>query len=197
MIPQISIDIKPAKDYLNRLTKRELPRVIGRSLDRTAASGKTFLSRNLRERLALKKSVVDKSITKRRSSEIQNITALNLGRAWFEIRASGKPIPLRDYNARATAKRGVTYQVSRKAGRRSYRAKGNLAFVVERFGGHVFVRVGANPLGPRGAPIMKVFGPSLPQTFRTKRERDALIAHCKQVWATEVINNARFALSRR
>jgi hypothetical protein len=197
MIPTVSVDIKPAKDYLNRLTKRELPRVIGRSLDRTAASGKTFLSRSLRERLALKKAVVDKGISKRRSSEIQNITALNLGRAWFEIRASGKPIPLKDYGARATARRGVTYQVSRKAGRRTYRAKGNLAFIVERFGSHVFVRTGPNPPGPRGAPIRKVFGPSLPQTFRTKRERNALIAHCEQVWATEIIRNARFALSRR
>lgn len=196
MIPTIKVDIKPAKDYLSQLSKRELPRVIGRSLDRTAASGKTFLSRSLRERLALKKAVVDKAITKRRSGEIQTITALNLDRAWFEIRASGDPIPLRDYNARAT-KKGVTYQVGRRAGRRTYRAKGNLAFVVERFGGHVFVRVGPNPPGPKGAPIRKVYGPSLPQAFRTKRERDALIAHCKQVWAAEVIRNARFALSRR
>ena len=196
MTPTLSLDIKPARDYLNQLSKRELPRVIGRSLDRTAASGKTFLSRSLRERLALKKAVVDRAISKRRSGEIQNITALDLGRAWFEIRTSGDPIPLRDYGARAT-KRGVTYQVSRKAGRRSYRAKGNLAFIVNRFGGHVFVRTGPNPPGPRGAPITKVFGPSLPQAFRTKRERNALIAHCEQVWATEVIRNARFALARR
>lgn len=197
MIPTVSVDIKPAKDYLNLLTKRELPRVIGRSLDRTAASGKTFLSRSLRERLALKKAIVDKAISKRRSGEIQNITALNLGRAWFEIIASGDPIPLRDYGARATAKRGVTYQVSRTTGRKSYRAKGNLAFVVARFGNHVFVRTGADPPGKKKAPITKVFGPSLPQAFRTKRERNALIAHCEQVWATEVIRNARFALSRR
>lgn len=197
MIPNITVDIRPAKDYLAVLSKRELPKVIGRSLDRTAASGRTFLSRRLRERLALKKAVVDKAISKRRSGEIQNITALNLGRAWFEIRASGDPIPLRDYNARATTRRGVTYQVSRTGGRKTYRAKGNLAFVVQKFGGHVFVRTGPNPPGPRGAPIVKVFGPSLPQAFRTQRERNALIAHCEQVWATEVIRNARFALARR
>jgi hypothetical protein len=197
VIPTVSVDIKPAKAYLASLTKRELPRVIGRSLDRTASSGKTFLSRRLRERFALKKAVVDKAISKRRSGEIQTITALNLGRAWFEIITSGKPFPLRDFNARATAKRGVTYQVSRKAGRRTYRAKGNLAFIVPRFGGHVFVRTGPNPPGPRGAPIRKVYGPSLPQAFGTKRERNALIAHCEQVWGTEVIRNARFALARR
>lgn len=197
MIPTVSVDIKPAKDYLAQLTKRELPKVIGRSLDRTAASGKSFLSRSLRERLALKKAIVDKAISKRRSGEIQTITALDLGRAWFEIRASGDPIPLRDYNARATAKRGVTYQVGRRAGRKSYRAKGNLAFIVERFGGHVFVRTGADPPGKQKAPITKVFGPSLPQAFRTKREQNALIAHCERVWAEEVIRNARFALARR
>jgi hypothetical protein len=197
MTPTVSVDIKPAKDYLAQLTKRELPRVIGRSLDRTAASGKSFLSRSLRERLALKKAIVDKAISKRRSGEIQTITALDLGRAWFEIRASGDPIPLRDYGARATANRGVTYQVSRRGGRKSYRAKGNLAFVVARFGGHVFVRTGADPPGKAKAPITKVFGPSLPQAFRTKREQNALIAHCERVWAEEVIRNARFALARR
>lgn len=197
MIPQISADVKPARDYLNRLTKRELPAVIGRSLTRTASSGKSFLSRRLRERLALKKAVVDKAISTRRSTEIQNITVLNLGGAWFEIRASGDPIPLRDYGARATKRRGVTYQVSRGAGRRTYRAKGNLAFIVQRFGGHVFARVGPDPKGPLKAPIRKIFGPSLPQAFRTQRERNALIAHCEQFWATEVIRNARFALSRR
>lgn len=204
MIPQVSLDVKPARDYLDRLTKRQLPRVIGRSLTRTAASGKTFLSRRLRERLALKKAVVDKAITTRQSTEIQNITALGTTsgtravsfRAWFEIRASGDPIPLRDYSARAT-RRGVTYQVSRSGGRRTYRAKGNLAFLIQRFGGHVFARVGPDPKGPLKAPIRKIFGPSLPQAFRTKRERNALIAHCEQFWGTEVIRNARFALSRR
>ena len=197
MIPTIRVDTRQAHDYLKDLSRRQLPRVIGRSLDRTAASAKTFLSRRLRERLALKKAVVDRAISKRRSSEISSITALNLDRAWFEIRASGDPIPLRDYNARQTSRKGVTYQVSRSAGRRTYRAKGNLAFVVERFGGHVFVRVGADPPGPPKAPIRKVFGPSLPQAFRTKREREALIEHCRRVWITEVTTNARFALSRR
>lgn len=202
MTPTITADVKPARDYLNQLSKRQLPRVIGRSMSRTASSGKSFLSKRLRERLALKKAVVDRAISTRQNVEIQSIkdlnssTSTNSFRAWFEIRTSGDPIALRDFNARAT-RRGVTYQVSRGAGRRTYRAKGNLAFLIERFGGHVFARVGPDPRGPLKAPIRKIYGPSLPQVFRTKRERNALIAHCEEFWATEVIRNARFALSRR
>jgi len=188
-------DMSAAKAYLNRLQTRDLPKVIGRSLTRTAASGKTFLSRKLRERVSLKKAVIDKAIRTRRSSEIQNLIALELGRAWFEVTMTGKPIALKDFGARSV-RRGVSYQVSKVRGRRLYTSKGQPAFIVPRLGGHVFVRKGPDPKGPQKVGIRKVYGPSLSQYFHSKRVQRELIAYCADFWAREIERNARFALSR-
>ena len=190
-------DISAAQAYLNRLEKRDLPRVIGRSLTRTGSSARTFSSRALRARINLKKSVIDAAIRIKRSNEIQNLTALGLGRAYFEIRWSGKPFPIRDFGARKTSRKGVTFQVSRKQPRKTYRRHGRLGFMVEKLGNHVFVRVTDDPPGPMKAKIKKAFGPSIPQFAITRQERDALIAHVQEFWAKEVVRNARFALQRR
>jgi hypothetical protein len=193
---QLQADVSQARDYLKRLEKRDMPRVIGRSLDRTGKSGRTFLSRRLRERVALSKTTVDRAISIRRSGEVSSLAALNAGRAWFELRVSGDPIPLRDFKARST-RRGVTYQVSHRVGRKQYLSREQPAFVVARFGGHVFVRKSPEPPGPAKAGIRKVYGPSLPQFFRTRRQREALIQHCTTFWASEVTRNARYVLQRR
>jgi hypothetical protein len=189
-------DVSNAKEYLRRLERVDIPRVIGRSLTRTGASAKTFSSRALRARINLKKSVIDAGIQIRRSNEIQNLTALGLGRAYFEIRWSGKPFPLRDFGARSTG-RGVTFQVSRTQKRKVYSRQGRLGFIVQKLGGHVFVRVTDDPPGPVKAKIKKAFGPSIPQFAITQREQRALIAHVRDFWEREVIRNARFALQRR
>jgi hypothetical protein len=192
----VTPDISGAKAYLGRLERQDLPRVIGRSLTRSAAAAKTFSSRALRARVNLKKSVIDAGIKTKRSSEIQNLSALGLGRAYFEIRWSGKPFPIRDFAARATG-RGVTFQVSRTQKRKVFRRQGRLGFIIEKLGGHVFVRVTDDPPGPMKAKIKKVFGPSIPQFAITQREQQALIAHVRDFWEREVIRNARFALQRR
>lgn len=196
MIPRLSADTAGAKRYLEQLSRRELPKVIGRSLMRSAASGKTFLSKTLRQRINLKKRDIDQSISTRRSNEIGSIEVLRAGRAWFEVRVSGNPIPLRGFAAKST-RRGATYKVSKIGKRRVYVRKGQPGFIVQSLGGHVFVRKGPEPPGPETVPIQKVFGPSLPQYFSTRRVQDAEIAHVRQFWAREVIRNARFALQRR
>ena len=193
---QIKPDMRQAQAYLNRLEKRDLPRVVGRSLDRTGKSVRSLFSKRLRQRLNLKKSVVDAALRSRRSGEIQNLTALKLGRAWVQLEVSGKPIPLRDFAARQT-KSGVTFKIARAGGRRKYLALGQPAFIVASIGGHVFVRKGPEPPGPPTIGIRKVYGPSLPQFLSSKREQRELIAHAAKFWAQEIERNARFALSRR
>lgn len=192
----VTPDISGAKAYLARLERQDLPKVIGRTLTRAAAVAKTFSSRSLRSRINLKKSIIDAAIKTRRSSEIQNLTALGLGRAYFEIRWSGKPFPIRDFAARATG-RGVTFQVSRAQRRKVYRRQGRLGFIVEKLGGHVFVRVTDDPPGPMKSKLKKAFGPSIPQFAITQREQKALIAHVRDFWERELIRNARYALQRR
>jgi hypothetical protein len=192
----IKPDISGAKAYLDRLEKRDLPRVIGRTLNRAAATAKSFSSRSLRARINLKKSVVDSAIRTKRSNEIQNLTALGLGRAYFEIQWSGKPFPIRDFAARK-GRSGVTYQVSRAQKRKVFKRKGRLGFIVEKLGGHVFVRVTDDPPGPMKAKIKKAYGPSIPQFAITQREQQALIAHVRDFWEREIIRNARFVLQQR
>lgn len=189
-------DISEARRYLNRLENVEIRKVVGRALTRSAAAAKTFSSRKLRERLNLSKAVIDRGITTRRSSEVRGIASLSLNTAWFEIRWGGKPFPLRDYAARPTG-RGVTFKVAKSGGRKLYRRRGRAAFIIEKLGGHVFVRVTDDPPGPARAKIEKVYGPSIPQFAITRREREQLIAHVKQFFVTEVIRNAKFALSKR
>jgi hypothetical protein len=186
-------DVSNAKAYLTRLQRDELPKVIGRSLTRAASAARTFSSRTLRERINLPKRVIDQGIKTRRSNEIQTLSALGLGRAFFEIRWTGTPFPLRDYAARQTVRKGVTFKVSRAGGRKTYQRQGRKAFIVAKLGGHVFVRVTDGP----HARIKKVFGPSVPQFAITKREQQALIAHVTDFYNREVIRNAKFALSKR
>ena len=192
----VSPDTRNARAYLQQLQQREIPRVIGRSLDRTRKSVASFASKDLRQRIALKKADIDRSIKTRRSGEIQSLAALNLGRAWFELRFSGKPIPLRDYNARQV-RQGVSYRVSKQQGRKRYTRNGQPAFFVRKFGGNVFTRIGPDPVGPDSVKIRKVYGPSLPQIASVKRMQRRLIVHAVGTWRRELISNVRFAVSRR
>lgn len=189
-------DVTAARTYLRQLEQVELRRAVGRALTRSASAAKSFSSRKLRDRINLPKAVIDEAIRTRRSNEVRGIKSIDLSTAWFEIRWSGHPFPLRDYAARKT-NRGVTYKVARRGRRQLYMRQGRPAFIVEKLGGHVFVRVGEDPPGPRKAKIVKVFGPSIPQFAMTKREREQLVDHVTQFFVTEVIRNAKFALSRR
>jgi hypothetical protein len=189
-------DVSNARKYLWELQGRELPRVIGRTLDGSARFASTRANRVMRERVNLSRAVVSGAIKHRRSSEIQSITALNLGRAWFEVRVSGKPISLRDYAARQT-KKGVTFKVSKQGARKRYVRKGQNSFIVNRFGGHVFTRIGADPPGPTTVPIKKAAGPSLPQFFSTKKMQQQVIHPTRDFWIRELQSNIRFAISKR
>lgn len=186
----LTADTSKARAFLRDLERNEIPKVIGRTLNRTAATVKTHASREMRSRINLQKAVIDKAISSKRSNEIQNLTALGLGRAWFEIRYSGKPFGIRDFDARQVA-RGVTFKVSRVGSRKVYTRQGRKGFVVEKFGGHVFTRVGP------GRQIKKASGPSIPQFAATKRVQADLIKYAQEFWARELERNIRFAISRR
>lgn len=192
----VRIDDDAAVDMLRVLEQKELPRVVGRTLTRTMNSAKSATSRFLRNRINLQKRVIDKSIKTRRSNEIQNLTALALGRAWFELIWTGKPIPLRDYAATRTT-RGASYKVAKSGRRKVYVRQGRKGFIIDSLGGHVYVRTGPDPEGPAKAPIKKVYGPSIPQFAVTRKERQAIIEHARRFWAEDLQRNIRFAIANR
>lgn len=193
---KVSPDISGARKYLEQLQGRELPRIVGRTLARTAGAVRSQSSKILRQRVTLQKSTIDQAISTARSNEIQNLSMLTLGRAWFEVRFSGKPFPIRDFQARKIP-RGVTFRVTRTMPRKLYLRKGQKGFIVERLGGHVFVRDGVDPPGKKKAPIRKAVGPSIPQFAATRRMQAALTEFAREYWARELERNVRFAISRR
>lgn len=193
---KVTADTSNARRMLRDLEDREIPRVVGRTLTRTASSVRSRASREMRSRINLQKATIEKAITVRRSNDIQKIRMLELLRAWFEIRYSSKPFGIRDFDARET-KRGVTFKVSKVGTRKLYVRKGNKGFTVDRFGGHVFSRVGPDPPGPAKAKIKKATGPSIPQFAATKRVQADLIKYAQEFWARELERNIRFAISRR
>jgi hypothetical protein len=81
-------------------------------------------------------------------------------------------------------------------GRKQYLSREQPAFVIARFGGHVFVRKGHELPGAARVGIRKVYGPSLSHFFRTRRERDAFIQHCATFWVNEVTRDACYAVRR-
>lgn len=193
---KLTPDTSGARAFLRDLRDREIPRVVGRTLNRTAATVKTHASREMRTRINLQKAVIDRAISSKRSNEIQNLTALVLERAWFEIQFSGKPFGIRDFDARKTA-RGVTFKVIRGGPRKVFIRKGSKGFIVAKLNGQVFTRIGPDPPGPAKAKIKKAVGPSIPQFAATKKVQAELIRYAVDFWNRELERNIRYAISKR
>jgi len=121
---------------------------------------------------------------------------VQIGRALiFDIVASGKPLPLREYGARMT-KRGATFQVKKGTARRVYQRQGQPGFILPRFGSNVFVRTSPEPPGPPKAKIAKVYGPSIPQYFVTRFVRERMERIARERWPIEFEREVRFRVQR-
>jgi len=155
-------------------------RAIVRALNKTAANVRTSASSAIRRRRALSAKVVREALAIRKAKPDRLVSSLV---------ATGRPIPLRDYKARATQK-GVTAQVS-PGKRKLISHRGNRAFIVQKIGGHVFAREGKARL-----PIKKLFGPSLPSTFVQAEVRAAWTATAREALPKRLAEEVRFELSK-
>ncbi len=155
---RVETDFSRVRRYLTDVQKNLVPKAAGIALGRVGKTVRAAASKRIREKLAIKVAVVNKAIDVKREG---------MRRLAVVVEASGEPIPLRDYQARQT-KKGATYRVSKGGARKRYQREGRTGFIVDSRGGHVFVRVEADPPGPTKARIKKVFGPSIPQYFVTK-----------------------------
>lgn len=169
------------------LAQKEIERAAMRALDRVSTTVRRTAADSIGSKLALRKGDIRKQVT----------IARPLGRAKLvrDIVASGRPVPLRDYQARRT-KKGVTFKVARAGQRKLYKAKGNAGFIVDRKGGHVFVRTEPDPPGPQKGRIRKVYGPSLPQYFVTRYLINAMRRVVAQRWPIEFAREIKFRSSR-
>lgn len=183
----VKADLREVQKYLTAGQRQYVPQAAGTALRRVATTTRKVAQQRIRERLTITASVARKDLQIERGRTGQLIV-------W--ITASGKPIPLRDYQARPT-KQGVTYRVSKARGRRLYQRLQRAGFIVKSKGGHVFVRTGDDPPGPAKAPIQKVYGPSLPQYFVTKVVVEAMRNTAIARWPIEFKAALRGTLLRR
>ena len=125
---------------------KAMPKVMSRAVNKTATSARTVIVRQVAAEMPLKQATLRKRVRLTRAS----------WRRWRAVvRLTGKRIPLIQFGARQTRRRGVTYRI-RKTDRRRLAAS---AFVATMPSGHrgVFRR---RP-GAQRLPIDELFGPSL------------------------------------
>lgn len=97
----------------------------------------------------------------------------------LELTVSPKPIGLRDFDAKQTAT-GVAYKFGPKSGRKVWRNKYGGSFLVEKIGGHAFVRSSKKRLG-----ITKLTGPSAASAFRRDEVQARMNAIAQERFAIE------------
>lgn len=175
----VRFDLNEFKRDLDKKGRRRVYQAASIALKRVGTTVRKQAALSIREKLAIKAAVAKQAITMRRAGK--ELTLF--------IEASGKPIPIRDYGARA-GKKGVTYRVSKGDKRKVYENKYGKGFVIEKFGGHVFIRVEAEPKGlkrlfRKRAKIVKAYGPSVPQFFVTRVVREILLQTARDRWPIE------------
>lgn len=180
----VRLDIARARKDFEKLGQ-QVNKAAAVALNRTATTARKEADQEIRKRLNLKSATVKGALN------IEKVRKKLL----VEIVATGRPIALRDYGARTT-KKGATFQVGRGVPRRLYKRQGRTGFVVPSIGGHVFVRVGPNPPGPRDAPIRKVYGPAIPQYFVTRFVRERMTRIAKERFPIEFARELKFRASR-
>jgi len=183
----VELDLTQVKKYSSDVQKKYVPAAAGIALKRVGNSARNAAATTIRARLAIKAAIAKGALKVRR---IGNGMTL-----W--IIASGKPIPLRDYDARRLSRKGVSFRVARKGARRTYQRQGRKGFILNRKGGHVFVRTEDDPPGRQKGRIKKVYGPSVPQYFVTKPVTSAMEQTALQRWPIEFAAALRGVLITR
>lgn len=182
----VELDLKQVKRYSSDVQKKFVPAAAGIALKRVGTTARNAAAVKIRERLAIKAAVAKGALKVQRIGNGMTI--------W--ITATGKPIPLRDYQARKTT-RGATFRVSRLSQRKRYMRQGRAGFILDNKGGHVFVRTEDDPPGAQKGRIQKVYGPSVPQYFVTKLVIEAMERKARERWPVEFAAALRGVLIRR
>jgi hypothetical protein len=150
-----------------------------RALNRTATTVRAEASREIRKQYNLKSRVVKDQI---------RITRANRATLTAVIQASGRPIPLIEFDARWNRRmKGASVRVKHE--RKVVRG----AFIATMPGGHrgVFVRK-----GDRRLPIRQLFSISLPTAFTQKQVTAAIVAAAQARFPVAIEQEMKFALSR-
>ena len=168
------MDVQRARRDFQGMQK-EVTKAALRALDRVAVTARKAADQTLRKRVTLKSAIVKNAIV------VQ--TPYGRLRLVRDVEATGGAIPLREYQLTQT-RSGARFAIV-KGDRKIYKRQGRTGFVVQKLGGHAFVRIEADPPGPMRPRIGKVWGPSITQRFRTKAVQDAIRRTIEERWPIE------------
>lgn len=176
----VRADLKEVERWANTVQRERVPTAAARAINKTLTSVRAESTKRIRDERALKASVVRDAL---------RIIKANKFRLFGAVEASGRPIPLREYQARQT-KKGVTVKVS-PGGRKLVVNAGNAAFQLERYGQHVYARTGKTRL-----PIKKLYGPSIPATFLKEKVVQAMDRVAGDNWPKRFAEELKYELAR-
>lgn len=171
--------------------RTEAPVAVARALNKSIASGRTIMAREMSKDVSLKVGAVRDQMKIREASQTRLEATLS---------ASGKRIPLVDFGATGPEpSRGQGRGVSYKLG--GQRRRLSSAFLATMGSGHrgVFRRIAASTHKSPGAwsrnlPIRELFGPSLPKVFL--KFRPIGIARSMEQLRKNLVSEFRFVLSK-
>jgi hypothetical protein len=179
----VQFDIARARREV-KATQKQINAGAARALQRVAVSVRKASDQKMRETLALPSKAVKNALDIKAPAGQKTLVR--------EVVATGFPIPIRDYSARRTQRKGVTFKVLKGGPRKAWQVKGRKGFIIDRLGGHVFARSGEDPPGPAKAPIKKAYGPSITQRFRTKQVQGVMDATARARWPIEFEREMKF-----
>lgn len=135
---------------------QKIPVVMSRALNKTMTTAKTAAAREIASEVAIKVTTAKKSMTITKATRFAWVTTAIL---------SGRRIPLIEFAAKQTKKKGVSYKI-KKGGKRERRPR---AFIRTMRSGHKGVfrrkpRFSRAGLFPR-LPIQELRGPSVKEVF--------------------------------
>lgn len=186
--PNRLIDIEVNQKQLRRVEQmlrgmpREIPKILYRAVNRTAALAKTQISREIRQEINIKAKDLNEKVILQRAKLHWPVATIGL---------SKKRVPVMDFAARQT-KTGVSYKI-KKAGGREQIKHAFITTMPETGHTGVFKRWGKTRL-----PIVELFGPSVGEIF--KRSQSLIKRITEQAYknlARNIESQLDYVLARR
>lgn len=189
---EVNLDVQRALDKLSGVGAAMKDKIVVRSLNDVAEQAKVRASREIRAAgYNLKSARIKKAIEIIRAKP-GNLVAI--------VRASGRPMPLIEYDGKQDRKGRVTVKV--KDGRKVVKD----AFIATMSSGHrgIYVRKGTahkrvvknGRVRYSGLPIQELYGPSIPAVFGNAVIQSAMETLVREKLPSVLQGNIRFFLKR-
>lgn len=175
----IEVDTRDAELFVRGVGEKAIPIAEIRSLNKVIVTVRKEAVPRIHAVRRLKKSLIRRQLVIVRASR---------GKPEARVKGSRRPIPLRDFAAKWSGRKGNKRVVVNVTGKRKLL---NDAFLVESIGGHVFERTTDARL-----PIRKLHGPSLGSALVSTAVNNALRVVIRQRWPVVYNRELAFALSK-